>query len=199
MKNILAVYSSLSGETGQSTQLANYLLQQLDAKGEYQVIKRDLAAMALPHLDADEMQSWMTEASARTEQQQALAARSDALIEDVKQADILVVAMPMYNFGVPSSFKAWIDRIARAGVTFKYTETGPVGLLSDKKIIVTAARGGQYVGTNMDTQSKYLKDVFAFLGLTDIEFIYAEGLNMGLADSALEKAHRQLDEAAKAL
>ena len=92
---------------------------------------------------------------------------------------MLVIGMPMYNFGVPSTFKAWVDRLARAGVTFKYTENGPVGLLADKKVVVLAARGGQYVGTAKDTQTTYLKDFFAFVGLTDVEFVYAEGLAMG--------------------
>ena len=108
--------------------------------------------------------------------------------------------MPMYNFGVPSTFKAWIDRIARAGITFKYTETGPVGLLKDKKVIIVAARGGLYEGTDKDTQSKYLTDVLGFLGLTDVTFVYAEGLAMSdNQEQSLAKAKQQLTELANQL
>merc|ERR1712137_1542973 len=99
------------------------------------------------------MASWAPDSN-----NQELASFSDTLIDELKASDTVVIAMPMYNFGVPSTFKAWVDRIARAGVTFQYTENGPVGLLENKKIVVVAARGGIYEGTQKDTQSQYLKD-----------------------------------------
>jgi FMN-dependent NADH-azoreductase len=103
-------------------------------------------------------------------------AYSDALIDEIKQADVVVIGLPMYNFGVPSQLKAYFDHIARAGVTFAYTETGPVGKLTGKKVYVFAARGGQYSGTPADTQTGYVRDFLAFLGMTDVQFVYAEGL-----------------------
>jgi FMN-dependent NADH-azoreductase len=107
----------------------------------------------------------------------------------------VIIGMPMYNFGVPSTFKAWIDRVARAGITFKYTETGPQGLLTNKKVYVLAARGGKYAGTPKDSQSQYLKDVLGFIGLNDIKFVYVEGLAMGgdAAQSAWSFAEKELD------
>lgn len=110
-------------------------------------------------------------------------ALSDQLIAELQTADSIVLGMPMYNFGVPSTFKAWIDRVARAGITFNYTQQGPVGLLTGKKVYTLAARGGMYAGSPKDSQSQYLKNVFAFLGMTDVEFIYAEGLAMGTDSS----------------
>jgi FMN-dependent NADH-azoreductase len=134
----------------------------------------------------------MTDPAERSEAQAALAKVSDTYVAQVQAADTIVLGVPMYNFGVPSALKAWIDRIARAGVTFKYTDTGPVGLLSDKKIIVAAARGGMYAGTPADTQTPYLTSFFNFLGLTDIEFVYAEGLAMGDADTPMNAAKEKL-------
>lgn len=186
MKNVLVINSSLNGETGNSHKLTEQFVQayQKQSRGPVQV--RDLAKDTLPHLSSEEMQAWMQQPAERDEQRQALAAVSDGIVEEVKAADIIVVGMPMYNFGVPSSFKAWIDRVARAGVTFRYTETGPVGLLENKKVIVLAARGGVYAGTEKDTQTRYLVDFFNFIGISDVEFIYAEGLAMG--DETFENA-----------
>ena len=112
----------------------------------------------------------------RNAEQKSLVDLSDNLIKEVQQSDVLVIGLPMYNFGVPSQFRAWMDRIARAGVTFKYTEQGPVGLLANKKVIVLTARGGIYAGTDNDSQTKHVTSFFALLGITDVEFIYAEGL-----------------------
>ena len=122
-------------------------------------------------------------AEQRTAEQAARVALDDALIAQVQAVDVIVLGVPMYNFGVPVQLKTWIDAIARAGVTFRYTANGPEGLLKDKKVYVALARGGLYRDTSADSQVPYLKSVLAFLGMTDVEFIYAEGLAMG-ADSA---------------
>lgn len=116
------------------------------------------------------------------------------LVAELRAADVLVLGVPMYNFGIPSTLKAYFDRLARAGVTFKYTETGPVGLLTGKKAYVLAARGGMYQGTPKDSQTAYLKDFLSFIGIDDVTFVYAEGLNMGEAgrDAALVAAHQQI-------
>jgi len=194
MRNILFIKSSLNAEQGNSNQLASELLAQLIAKTPATVIERDLNKEQLPHLSQQEMAAWMTLVDERNEEQKKLVDISDQLITELQHCDTVVVAMPMYNLGVPSIFKAWIDRVARAGITFKYTEQGPVGLLQNKKVIVVAARGGVYAGTAKDTQTQYLKDVFAFIGLSDVEFIYAEGLNMPIKAERIEMAKTDINQ-----
>ncbi|MDO6569142.1 NAD(P)H-dependent oxidoreductase [Alteromonas sp. 1_MG-2023] len=178
MTSILVVYSSLNGENSKSTELADYYLQSLEGKG-VSITKVDVAELALPHLTGEEMQAWMTPASERSSAQQALAEISDNLVAQVQAADEIVFAVPMYNFGIPSSLKAYFDRIARAGITFKYTETGPVGLLVGKQAKVFASRGGIYEGGDYDTQTPYLTHFLNFVGITDVNFVYAEGLSLG--------------------
>ncbi|MDV7104648.1 NAD(P)H-dependent oxidoreductase [Vibrio sp. TH_r3] len=193
MSNILVIKSSLNGNQGQSNILAQTLVSKLATETTANIIERDLAQEALPHLTQSEMAAWMTEEKERTQEQADLAAISDNLIDELKLSDTLVIAMPMYNFGIPSTFKAWIDRVARAGVTFRYTETGPVGLMENKKAIVLAARGGIYKDTAHDSQTQYLKDVLAFIGITDVTFIYAEGLNMPGREQRLAAAVKEID------
>ena len=178
MNNILFIKSSLNGEQGNSTKLAHELVAHLSTTSEVKVVERDLAKQALVHLTQEEMTAWMTPANKRNSEQVKLTNISDSLIEELQTSDTLVIAMPMYNFGVPSTFKAWVDRVARAGVTFRYTENGPVGLLKNKKVVIVAARGGLHAGTISDSQTQYLTSFFNFIGLEDISFIYAEGLNM---------------------
>lgn len=199
MHNILIIKSSLNGDQGNSSQLANEFLKAVTAQMPANVVERDLNKHEINHLSQQEMSAWMTAASDRSEEQHKLANISDELIEELKASDTIIVGMPMYNFAIPSSFKAWIDRVARAGITFKYTEQGPVGLLEGKKVIIVAARGGMYAGTPKDTQTQYLKDFFAFIGITDIEFIYAEGLNMPAKENSLVKASEDINSLAKKL
>lgn len=190
MNSILYLKSSLNGEQGQSNILSDPLIGAL--KSQATVIERDLAANPLPHLSQEEMAAWMAPADERNDAQQALVHISDTLIKELQASQTLVIAMPMYNFGVPSTFKAWIDRVARAGITFKYTENGPVGLLEDKKVIVIATRGGLHAGSETDTQSPYLRHVFGLLGITDIQFIYAEGLNMTGSEARFAAAEKEI-------
>jgi FMN-dependent NADH-azoreductase len=131
--------------------------------------------------------------------QHAVVAYSDSLIDELKQADVIVLGLPMYNFGIPSQLKSYFDHIARVGVTFKYTETGPVGLLTGKKAFVFAARGGVYVGTPLDTQTSYVRDFLRFLGIIDVDFVYAEGTqSMGHAERESIGADHAPDRAARA-
>ena len=192
MTKVLVINTSLNGEQGNSNKLTEKFVDQWLAKEPLDIVNTDLSELNLPHLSSAEMQAWGTAEEQRTAQQKELAALSDKLVAELQTADAIVLGMPMYNFGVPSTFKAWIDRVARAGITFSYTAQGPLGLLTGKKVYILAARGGMYVGTPKDSQSQYLKDVFAFLGMTDVEFIYAEGLAMG-ADSA-DKAWQDAGE-----
>ncbi|CAD5276491.1 FMN-dependent NADH-azoreductase [Alteromonas sp. 38] len=178
MTSILVVYSSLNGENSQSTELADFYLQSLEGS-EISVTKVDVAKLALAHLTSEEMQAWMTDTSERSASQKSLAAVSDDLVAQLQAADEIVLAVPMYNFGIPSSLKAYFDRVARAGITFKYTETGPVGLLEGKQAKVFASRGGLYEGSDYDTQTGYLTHFLNFIGITDVKFVYAEGLSMG--------------------
>lgn len=198
MKNILVINSSISGSNGNSNKLVQFLLAQLSGA---QVTEIDLNAQPLPHLEMSEIGAWMTPAAERSNEQQALAARSDELIAKIEAADAIVFGVPMYNFALPSQLKALLDRLARAGVTFKYTETGPVGLLKDKPVIFALARGGIYANTPADSQVPFLKTFFNFIGLTQLHFVYAEGLNMGpeAAEKGLAAAQQQLSEVAKQL
>ena len=131
-----------------------------------------------------------TPADQRTPEQAALVATSDALIAELKAADVVVLGLPMYNFSIPSQLKAWFDHVARAGVTFRYTDKGPVGLLKGKKAYVFATRGGLYAGTANDTQTPYLRQFLGFLGISEVEVTYAEGLAYGAParESSLAKA-----------
>lgn len=194
MKKVLVVNSSVSGENGQSSQLIEQFVQALPAG--FSRVDVDLAAEAYPHLAMAELAAWMTPETDRSAEQKALAALSDDAIAAVQAADVILVGVPMYNFGVPSQLKAWFDRLARVGITFKYTEQGPVGLLANKPVIFFATRGGIYKDLPADSQTPFLKSFFSFIGLTDLHFIYAEGLNMGAesAQQALTAAKTQIGE-----
>jgi len=191
MSTLLYISSSIFGEHGKSTELADTFVNQLSAQGAAtKVIHRDLAAQPVPHLDASRFTAFITPADERTAEQQAVVKFSDALIDEWRRADTVVLGLPMYNLGLPSTLKAYIDHIARAGETFRYTANGPEGLLQDRKVYVIATRGGQYQNTELDTQSSYIRHIFGLMGVTSIEFIYAEGLNMGseIAEQALQQA-----------
>ncbi|HYC41596.1 MAG TPA: NAD(P)H-dependent oxidoreductase [Noviherbaspirillum sp.] len=180
MKTLLQLNSSLFTGNGQSTRLSNeFVAAWRDANPDGKVITRDLAANPVPHLDGQRFGAFLAKPEERTAQQQAVVDFSDALIDELRNADVIALGLPMYNFGIPSTLKAYFDHIARAGVTFRYTENGAVGLLTGKKVYVFAARGGIYQGTPADTQTAYVRDFLAFIGLSDVEFVYAEGLAMG--------------------
>ena len=177
---ILQINSSARGDASQSTRLANRLIERLQhTASQSAVVVRDLGRTPHPALDEAALGGLFTPASQRTPEQAARVALDDALIAELQAADVLVIGVPMYNFGIPVQLKNWIDAIARTGVTFRYTEKGPQGLLKLKKVYVVLARGGMYRDTPADTQVPYLRTLFTFLGVTDVEFIYAEGLNMG--------------------
>ena len=199
MSTLLQINTSLNSNQGQSSQLANRLVANWKAKhADGNVVVRDLAAQPVPHLDEARFGAFLTKPEDRTPEQQEVAAFSDALIDELKAADVVVLGLPLYNFGIPSTLKAWIDHIARAGSTFRYTDTGPVGLLTGKKVYVLATRGGKYAGTPLDSQTDYIRAFFGFLGMTDIEFVYAEGLAMGEEpkQAALAEARQQLERLA---
>ena len=191
MAQVLQLNTSIHGDVAQSTQLADdFVARFRDAR----VVRRNLALDPLPHLDATRFGAFTTPAEQRSFEQRAIVAESDELIAELQQAEVLVIGLPMYNFGVPTQLKSWFDHVARAGVTFRYTEKGPVGLLAGKKAYVFATRGGLYAGTPRDTQTAYVRDFLNFLGIADVQFVYAEGMAMGEASrtAAVEKARATL-------
>ena len=180
MKRILFIHSSLFGDDSASTKIAQSLVERLITENPGSDVTRiDLAKNALPHLQADEFNSWLTPVDQRDNTQQRLASHSDKLIDQLLSHDTLVLAVPMYNLGIPSTLKAWIDRVARAGKTFRYTNEGPVGLIEDMHAYLVFARGGIYRDTPLDTQTAYLTSVLGLMGVTSVDTIFAEGLNMG--------------------
>lgn len=197
--NILQINSSArpfaNGQGSQSTRLASELVETLRA-GDAQatLTLRDLAANPHPALDEATLGALFTPADARTPEQHARVALDQALIDEVKAADVIVIGVPMINFGISSQLKNWIDAIAKAGITFKYTATGPVGLIEGKKVYAVLTRGGIYRDQPHDTQVPYLRQTLGFLGIQDIEFIYAEGLNMGpeAADKGIASAREHI-------
>lgn len=196
--NILQINSSSRPEASHSSRLASAIVERLQASqaAASQLKVRDLGRDPLSELDEPALQALFTPPEQRSAQQAARVAIDDALIAEIQAADVLVLGVPMYNFGVPAQLKNWIDAIARARVTFTYTEKGPVGLLTGKKVYVALTRGGQYRNTPADTQVPYLKTVLAFLGMTDVQFVYAEGLALGpqAEQDSLAAAHAQIDE-----
>jgi len=186
MKNLLKIISSMTSSNGYSARLAEEFAQNwLKENPGGRIITRDLFAEPVPHLTAERFQAFTTPAAERTAQQQAIVAYSDALIAELKEADVVVFAVPMYNFSVPSTLRAYFDHVARAGVTFTYTAEGPKGLLQGKQAYVFIARGGVYPA-EADTQTPYLRQFLGFIGITDVQFIHAEGLALG--DEAREKS-----------
>ena len=174
---ILQLNSSIFGDDGQSSRLADEFVSRLRQKRrDVRVIRRDFAESPVPHLTRERFEAALTPLPQRTREQGLDAAIADQLINELLEADTLVIGLPMYNFGVPSSLKAWFDHVARSGVTFRYTPGGPEGLMTGKKVYVLATRGGVYSGTDADQQTPYVKQFLSFLGMDDVEFIYAEGL-----------------------
>ncbi|GHD76593.1 FMN-dependent NADH-azoreductase [Vogesella fluminis] len=180
---ILHLDSSVLNDNSITRQLTRALVDGLQAQhGSTSVIYHDLASNEIPHLSGEILGAAFTPESDWSELQRSERARSEQLIGEFLGSEILVIGAPMYNFSIPSQLKAWIDRVAVAGRTFKYTETGPVGLAGGKTVYVVSARGGVYSneqGQAMDFQEDYLKTALGFLGISDVRFIRAEAVNMG--------------------
>jgi FMN-dependent NADH-azoreductase len=195
---LLHIDSSILGTNSASRELGKAWVEAWRiGHPDTQMTYRDLVANPLPHLSG-EVVATRFGAAAQSPEVQRLVAQDDAVLAEFLAADLVVIGAPMYNFSIPSQLKAWIDRIAVAGKTFRYTEKGPEGLVSGKKIVVISSRGGVYSSgpaASFDHQESYLRSVFAFIGATDVEFIRAEALNMG-ADQRAESmaaAHRTFE------
>ncbi len=190
---ILQINSSARVEGANSTRLASTVTARLQAKHPGATVTvRDLAVTPHPVLDAAALGALFTPADQRTPEQAARVALDDALIAEVQAHDVIVLGVPMYNFGIPVQLKTWLDAIARAGVTFRYTASGPEGLIQGKKVYVAFARGGIYRDTPADSQTPYIQTILGFLGMTDVKYIHAEGLAMG--PEAVDKAFTQAQD-----
>ena len=202
MTTLLQINASINNGNGESSRLANQFVAAFHkSHPKARIVVRDVAAAEpVPHLNAERFGAFITKPDQRSTAQQAVVAYSDTLINELRQADVIVLGLPMYNFGVPSQLKSYFDHIARIGETFEYTEKGPVGKLTGKKVYVFAARGGVYSrdgvneGTPLDTQTGYVRHFLGFLGMSDVEFIFAEGLHMNpqSKQAALAKAEADI-------
>ncbi len=195
MATLLYVKSSIFGDHGQSSQLSEKFIAAWKAKNPGgEVVVRDLSVDVPPYLDGARVGALFTPEDQQTAEQKEVVAYSDALIQEIKDADEILFTAPLYNFALPAQSKSYLDYLCRAGVTFKYTESGAVGLLESKPVYVITTRGGIYKGTEADTQTPFIKTIFGFIGLSDVTMIHAEGLNMGdeAKDSALAAAAEEI-------
>jgi FMN-dependent NADH-azoreductase len=189
--NILQINSSVQGGNSHSTRIASAITARLRGwNPDAEVTLRDLGSNPLPVLDTPAVAALFTPADKRTPEQVARVAQYDVVIAELQAADALVLGVPMYNLGIPSQLKTWVDAIFRAGVTFRYTANGPEGLVQGKKVYVAFSRGGIYRDTAFDTQTPYLRVLLGFLGMTDVQLVYGEGFAMG--DEAVRKAEAEV-------
>lgn len=197
MKNILLIESSPNLATSVTRKLTGQIVERLRAKySDAAVTLRDLASFQVPHLDDKTVQAFVTKSDA----DQGSVKLSLELIEDLRRADLIIIAFPMYNFGIPSSLKAWIDHVTRSGKTFAYGQNGPVGLLENKKaIMVTAAAGIYSVGPmkEWDFAEPYMRHALKFIGINDVQVVRAEGLAIpDQSQTAVAKAETAVKELA---
>lgn len=184
MNNVLVLKSSILTDNSQTNQLSDYFVSKLAGKN---VVIRDLAANPLPHFDATAATALRGQPTSAEEN--ALLALSDELVAEIKKADTLIINAPMYNFHIPTQLKSYFDFIARPRVTFQYSEKGPEGLLKGKKAVVLAAFGGFHQNQPTDLVTSYMKAILGFVGITDVQFVYMEGIGFG--PEAVEKSQAQ--------
>jgi len=175
MSKILRVDSSMRNEGSVSRDLADKLITRLNGDNSSDVVERDLAE-GIELIDEAWIGANFTDSSERSEEQKHILHTSDLLVQELRDADTLVITAPVYNFQVPAALKAWIDLVARARETFRYTESGPEGLLRGKKVYVVMTSGGTVLGSEQDFVSGWLKHVLGFMGMTDVTFIDGSGL-----------------------
>ena len=201
MANLLFVSSSLFGDGSQSRLIASEFIDRWrQSHRRTTVVERELTADSIPHLSLAVLAASMTPADTRSAADQQAAALADSLIAEVEAADVIVLAAPMYNFSIPSTLKAWIDHITRAGRTFRYGAAGAEGLLKGRKVFIITGRGGIYSdgspAKGMDFQEPYLRAMLGFLGLDDVTFIHVEGLKISpeAAASGIKRARKVIGD-----
>ncbi len=188
MSNILHITASIRGDESVSTMLGQKIVDGLIEATGASVTTRDLARNDVPYQSWERFNAGLAPKDERTPEQAELAAIADTLIAELLTADMIVISTPVYNFGAPATLKAWADLVARAGTTFKYTETGPVGLLEGKKAYIAAASGGTPIGSGMDFMSSWLKFYLGFLGISDVEIVAADGIMGADGEAKIEAA-----------
>lgn len=193
MSNILHISASIRGSESVSRGLSSALVERLAASGDATVVERNLSTNDIPYVDADRFAANLAPYAERTAEQQELASYADTLIDELLNADTVVFGVPIYNFSVPATVKAWADLVARAGTTFKYTESGPVGLLEGKKAYLAIASGGTPVGSDFDFMSPWLKFFLGFLGITDVAIVAADGIMGEGGEEKIAAAHSAID------
>lgn len=180
MSKVLVLKSSILAGYSQSGQLSDYFVEQWREKHAEDVITvRDLAANPIPVLDGELVGALRPSDAPLTPRQQEALALSDELIAELQAHDVIVINAPMYNFNIPTQLKNYFDLVARAGVTFRYTEKGPEGLVTGKRVVVVSSRGGIHKDTPSDLVAPYLKLFLGFIGITDVNFVFAEGIAYG--------------------
>jgi FMN-dependent NADH-azoreductase len=190
---VLRVDSSARPAGSVSRRLADALIEQLEiSEGAVDLTVRDLAVEAPAFVDAAWVDANFTPAERRSEAQRAALAQSDALVAELKAADVLVVGVPIYNFGIPAALKSWVDMVARARLTFRYTENGPVGLLRGKRAFLVVASGGTSVGSEIDFATGYLRHVLGFFGIDDVEIIAADRVMPRGEETVMADARRRI-------
>ena len=195
MTKVLHVSASVNGENSNSRQIALKLIDRIKAAdSSATVIERDTNEAVVSAITGETVGAYYTPAENRSEAQKKGIAASDKMVAEIMDADVLVIGAPMYNFSIPSTLKAWVDLIARVGVTFNYTENGPVGLVEGKKAYIVAATGGVPVNSPADFATPYLKQVLAFIGITDVEVVEASGFGVN-AEEAMAKAIANVEAA----
>lgn len=192
MTHILRIDSSPRDASSKTRDLTDLTIEQLSGEG-VRITTRDISH-GLPMVSKAWTEGAYMDPSEQTEEHKAALELSDQLVSEVKDADIIVIGMPMYNFNVPASVKSWFDQIARVGLTFRYTESGPKGLLEDKRVIVLVATGGVQVGSDYDLMTPYVRHFFGFLGIDNVEFHAADGLNGENAEESLKEAKSEIRE-----
>lgn len=196
---ILKVDSSSRVQGSVTRELAAALVQKLVEQYPQAVVhERDVARGALPHVDESWVNANFTGADERNAEQRHKLALSDQLVKELQTADVVVIGVPIYNFSIPAALKAWIDLVARAGVTFRYTSEGPEGLLTGKKAYLVVASGGVAVGSQMDFATSYLRHLLGFIGIEDVELVSADRLNIN-NEQAIEKARQSIHRVASAI
>ena len=196
MSNILHITASIRNGESVSRSLGTKLVEGLAAKQGASVVTRDLSKNDIPFIDEDRFAANLAPYADRSPEQHELAKIADELIDELQNADTLVFSVPIYNFSVPATVKAWADLVARAGTTFQYTANGPEGLLTGKKAYITAASGGTPVGSDVDFMTPWLKFFLGFLGIQDVEVVAADGIMGEGGEEKIAEAHDQVERLA---
>ncbi|MBX7541813.1 FMN-dependent NADH-azoreductase [Qipengyuania sphaerica] len=196
MSTILHITASIRDGESVSRGLGTKLVEGLAGKQDAKVVTRDLSKNDIPFIDAERFAANLAPFAERSPEQHELAKVADELIDELKAADTIVFSVPVYNFSVPATVKAWADLVARAGTTFRYTQNGPEGLLTDKKVYITAASGGTALGSEIDFMSPWLKFFLGFLGMKDVELVAADGIMGEGGEEKIAEAHQEVEKLA---